>query len=113
MCLSFKGIQLGAEFATLEFMCSFAKMTKLLLNLINHNTFNCVQGTLGYVPQQSWIESKSIRDNILLGDYFRESEYWSLIEACALMPDLEVLPAGDQTFVGAKVSQIISSNFYA
>ena len=34
---------------------------------------------------------------------FNEHAYNSVIEACALKPDLAMLPAGDQTEIGEKV----------
>ena len=42
------------------------------------------------------------RDNIIFGDNFDETKYEAVIEACALIPDLKILPAGDQTEIGEK-----------
>uniref|UniRef100_A0A8C3UVV5 ABC-type glutathione-S-conjugate transporter n=1 Tax=Catharus ustulatus TaxID=91951 RepID=A0A8C3UVV5_CATUS len=42
-----------------------------------------IQGSLAYVPQQAWIQNQ-------------------VIKACALLPDLKLLPAGDQTEIGEK-----------
>lgn len=34
-----------------------------------------------------------------------ESRYKRVIEACALLPDIEILPSGDKTEIGEKVFQ--------
>ncbi|KAG5890605.1 hypothetical protein JTB14_005118 [Gonioctena quinquepunctata] len=59
-------------------------------------------GNVAYVSQQAWIQNATLKDNILFGKTFDESRYDSIIEACALKPDLDMLPAGDQTEIGEK-----------
>ncbi|XP_045427222.1 multidrug resistance-associated protein 1 isoform X1 [Pipistrellus kuhlii] len=61
-----------------------------------------IKGSLAYVPQQAWIQNDSLRENILFGRQLQESYYKSVIEACALLPDLEILPSGDRTEIGEK-----------
>ncbi|XP_030195268.1 canalicular multispecific organic anion transporter 2 isoform X1 [Gadus morhua] len=61
-----------------------------------------VRGSVAYVPQQAWIQNATLRDNILFGKPFAEQKYHSVLEACALTPDLEVLPGGDMTEIGEK-----------
>jgi len=65
----------------------------------------CVQGSVAYVAQQAWIQNMSLRDNILFGAAFDEHRYRAVIEACALQPDLDILPAGDMTEIGENVCQ--------
>ena len=62
------------------------------------------QGKIAYVPQQAWMQNATLRDNILFGKRFSKNKYETIIEACALKPDLEILPGGDQTEIGEKVS---------
>ncbi|XP_032429695.1 canalicular multispecific organic anion transporter 2 isoform X2 [Xiphophorus hellerii] len=62
----------------------------------------CVRGSVAYVPQQAWIQNATLRDNILFGKSFNESKYRRVLDACALTPDLEVLPGGDMTEIGEK-----------
>lgn len=64
------------------------------------------QGSLAYVPQQAWIQNATLKDNILFGSELDEARYQKVIKACALLPDLELLPAGDQTEIGEKVSAL-------
>ncbi|XP_050979758.1 ATP-binding cassette sub-family C member 3 isoform X1 [Labeo rohita] len=61
-----------------------------------------IRGSVAYVPQQAWIQNATLRDNILFGRPYVEQKYRSVLEACALTPDLEVLPGGDQTEIGEK-----------
>uniref|UniRef100_A0A8C9FD37 MRP2 protein n=1 Tax=Pavo cristatus TaxID=9049 RepID=A0A8C9FD37_PAVCR len=61
-----------------------------------------IQGSLAYVPQQAWIQNATLKDNILFGSELDEARYQKVIKACALLPDLELLPAGDQTEIGEK-----------
>ena len=58
---------------------------------------------MAYVPQQAWIQNDTLRDNILFGIAYNEQKYRCVLEACALTPDLEVLPGGDMTEIGEKV----------
>lgn len=60
-----------------------------------------LEGSLAFVAQIPWIENATIKDNILFGlplDVFR---YRKTLSACALWKDLEMLPDGDLTDVGA------------
>ncbi|KAM4852275.1 ATP-binding cassette sub-family C member 2 [Thomomys bottae] len=61
-----------------------------------------IKGTMAYVPQQSWIQNGTIKDNILFGSEFNEQKYNQVLEACALLPDLEILPGGDMAEIGEK-----------
>ncbi|XP_075889870.1 ATP-binding cassette sub-family C member 3 isoform X2 [Nelusetta ayraudi] len=61
-----------------------------------------IRGTVAYVPQQAWIQNATLRDNILFGQPYNEQKYCCVLEACALTPDLEVLPGGDMTEIGEK-----------
>jgi ATP-binding cassette subfamily C (CFTR/MRP) protein 1 len=61
-----------------------------------------VDGSIAYVPQQAWILNTTLRNNILFGKEYNEEFYNQVLIACALKPDLEILPAGDQTEIGEK-----------
>uniref|UniRef100_A0A8C8M6V6 ABC-type glutathione-S-conjugate transporter n=1 Tax=Oncorhynchus tshawytscha TaxID=74940 RepID=A0A8C8M6V6_ONCTS len=61
-----------------------------------------VQGSVAFVPQQAWIQNATLRDNILFGYPLEDSRFQATLEACALGPDLELLPGGDQTEIGEK-----------
>ncbi|XP_071120825.1 multidrug resistance-associated protein 1-like isoform X2 [Mytilus edulis] len=61
-----------------------------------------VKGSVGYVPQQAWIQNCTLQDNILFGNDMEQGKYHQVIDACALQPDLDILPAGDSTEIGEK-----------
>ncbi|XP_023240929.1 multidrug resistance-associated protein 1-like [Centruroides sculpturatus] len=60
------------------------------------------QGSIAYVPQKAWIQNATLRDNILFTQEWNEYDYSLVLESCALLPDLEVLPGGDLTEIGEK-----------
>lgn len=59
-------------------------------------------GTIAYVAQQAWIQNSTLQDNILFGKPMKKDFYDKVIEACALKPDIAMLPGGDQTEIGEK-----------
>ncbi|XP_062606443.1 multidrug resistance-associated protein 1-like [Saccostrea cucullata] len=59
-----------------------------------------VRGTVAYVPQQAWIQNNSVQNNILFSRPMRSAFYQKVIKECALQPDLDILPSGDQTEIG-------------
>uniref|UniRef100_A0A8C6XH06 ABC-type glutathione-S-conjugate transporter n=1 Tax=Naja naja TaxID=35670 RepID=A0A8C6XH06_NAJNA len=61
-----------------------------------------VKGSVAYVPQLPWIQNATLKDNILFGHPLNELKYQTVLEACALKQDLEMLPGGDQTEIGEK-----------
>ncbi|MCJ8749120.1 hypothetical protein PDJAM_G00172600 [Pangasius djambal] len=69
-----------------------------------HNLSGSVQikGSVAYVPQQAWIQNATVKDNILFGSDADEQKFQTVVEACALQPDLELLPGGAQTEIGEK-----------
>ncbi|CAH3029808.1 unnamed protein product [Porites evermanni] len=62
----------------------------------------CIRGKIGFVPQQAWIFSGSVRQNIIFGQTFEEDRYHKVIRACALEQDVDLLPEGDWTLIGEK-----------
>ncbi|XP_043474514.1 multidrug resistance-associated protein 1 isoform X1 [Leptopilina heterotoma] len=60
------------------------------------------KGSIAYVSQQAWIQNATLQDNILFGKTLDKTIYNRVVEACALGPDLKMLPAGDQTEIGEK-----------
>uniref|UniRef100_A0A7N8XKB9 ATP-binding cassette, sub-family C (CFTR/MRP), member 2 n=1 Tax=Mastacembelus armatus TaxID=205130 RepID=A0A7N8XKB9_9TELE len=61
-----------------------------------------IKGSLAFVPQQAWIQNATLRDNILFGSPHEDKRLQEVVEACALVPDLELLPGGDLTEIGEK-----------
>ncbi|CAL1540417.1 unnamed protein product, partial [Lymnaea stagnalis] len=61
-----------------------------------------VKGSVSYVAQQAWIQNATVKDNILFNKPLDQTYYDSVVKACALTTDLEILPAGDLTEIGEK-----------
>ena len=61
-----------------------------------------IRGTIAYVGQQAWIINATLKDNIVFGRPFNEDLYQKTVEACGLVPDIEMLPAGDATEIGER-----------
>ena len=57
---------------------------------------------MGYFAQTPFILNETLRENILLGAPMDEAWYQRVLSACALLPDLKVLPGGDMTQIGEK-----------
>ncbi|XP_077634918.1 ATP-binding cassette sub-family C member 2 isoform X1 [Crocuta crocuta] len=77
-------------------------MSAMLGEMENVHGHITIKGTIAYVPQQSWIQNGTIKDNILFGSELDEKRYQQVLEACALLPDLKVLPGGDLVEIGEK-----------
>ncbi|VFV31197.1 multidrug resistance-associated [Lynx pardinus] len=60
------------------------------------------KGSVAYVAQQAWIQNCILQENILFGSTMQKQFYEQVLEACALLPDLEQLPNGDQTEIGER-----------
>jgi ABC-type multidrug transport system fused ATPase/permease subunit len=64
----------------------------------------CINGRTCYAPQQAWIKNATVKNNILFNraSAFDEDFYQKVIENCQLLPDLRIMPAGDETEIGEK-----------
>ncbi|KAL8950390.1 MAG: hypothetical protein Q9222_003570 [Ikaeria aurantiellina] len=56
--------------------------------------------TVGYCAQTPWLQSMSIRDNILFISPYEEARYKKVLKACALTQDLATFKHGDLTNIG-------------
>ena len=61
-----------------------------------------VNGSVSFVPQQAWMQNATLQYNITFGRRYNEKMYNRVLDACALRPDLEILPSGDATEIGEK-----------
>ncbi|XP_050173260.1 multidrug resistance-associated protein 1 [Myiozetetes cayanensis] len=77
-------------------------LSALLGEMDKKEGYVVVKGSVAYVPQQAWVQNATLEDNIIFGREMNESRYKRVIEACALLPDIEILPSGDKTEIGEK-----------
>lgn len=59
-------------------------------------------GSRAFCPQYAWIQNATARENIVFGQPFDRKRYRDVIDACALKPDFDMLPNGDQTEIGER-----------
>ncbi|KAK5164037.1 ATP-binding cassette transporter yor1 [Saxophila tyrrhenica] len=64
-----------------------------------HVTFG---STRAFCPQYAWIQNATVKQNIVFGRDYDRKWYNEVIDACALRPDLEMLPSGDMTEIGER-----------
>ncbi|KAL8672957.1 MAG: hypothetical protein Q9168_002590 [Polycauliona sp. 1 TL-2023] len=55
-----------------------------------------------FCPQYAWIQNATVRDNIIFGKEYQRGWYDKVVDACALRPDLDMLPHGDMTEIGER-----------
>lgn len=55
-----------------------------------------------FCPQYAWVQNATVRDNITFGRDMDRDFYHRVTGACALHPDFEMLPDGDQTEIGER-----------
>ncbi|KAL7747706.1 hypothetical protein RI367_006995 [Sorochytrium milnesiophthora] len=61
-----------------------------------------VYGSLAYCPQEPWIASSTIRDNIVLNDQTAQANVFSAVTAACLDADLDAMPHRLGTHIGEK-----------
>ncbi|CAL8077701.1 unnamed protein product [Calicophoron daubneyi] len=69
-----------------------------------------LKGSIAYVPQSAWLQQMTLRENVCFGQPVGEHGqsacgmdwYQTVVSACALQPDIDRLPGGDQTELGEK-----------
>jgi len=77
-------------------------VSALLGHMMREKGAACVRGRVAYAAQSPFIFSGTVRSNILFGRPFEPRRYRRALRACALEPDLRILPAHDQTEIGEK-----------
>ncbi|KAF9899576.1 hypothetical protein EC991_008613 [Linnemannia zychae] len=61
-----------------------------------------VRGQVAYAAQQAWILNATLKENITFGQEFDQMKYDQVIYVSGLVPDIAMLPAGDQTEIGER-----------
>lgn len=57
---------------------------------------------MAYVSQASWIQSGTVRENVLFGKAMDREKYLEAIRVCALDKDIETFDYGDLTEIGQR-----------
>jgi ATP-binding cassette, subfamily C (CFTR/MRP), member 1 len=61
-----------------------------------------VRGSIAYVAQTAWIKNETLQTNVLFGSTYDAAHYADTVRVCALGPDIEMLPGGNQCEIGEK-----------
>lgn len=79
---------------------------ELTLGLVHLPGLGAAVGDLtelvAYCLQLAWLLNDSVRSNIVFALRFEQQRYDAVVEACGLLRDFAILPAGDQTEIGEK-----------
>ncbi|XP_008067103.1 multidrug resistance-associated protein 6 [Carlito syrichta] len=59
-----------------------------------------IKGPVAYVPQEAWVQSSSVAENVCFRQELDLLWLETVLEACALRPDLDGFPAGVHTPIG-------------
>ncbi|EAS07787.3 ABC transporter family protein (macronuclear) [Tetrahymena thermophila SB210] len=65
-----------------------------------------INGSLAYVAQNHWLQSKTIKENILFGQDYNKLLYNKCIELCELQQDLEQFSKGDLKILSSEGSNL-------
>ena len=77
-------------------------LNAILGEMIRNDSQINTRGRVAYVPQQAWIQNATVEYNIYFGQGSDKSRYQQVLEACALLPNLQMLPGSDQMEIGEK-----------
>ncbi|KAI1903969.1 hypothetical protein AGOR_G00000870 [Albula goreensis] len=58
--------------------------------------------SVAYASQKPWLLNTSVVDNITFEMPLNKQRYKTVIDACSLQPDIDILPQGDQTEIGER-----------
>ncbi|KAG0012631.1 hypothetical protein BGZ80_011617 [Entomortierella chlamydospora] len=74
----------------------------LIGEMYKHQGTVRICGRVAYAAQQAWIVNATLKDNITFGLEFDQEKYDSIVAASGLLPDIDMLPAGDMTEIGER-----------
>ncbi|KAM0947029.1 putative ABC-type xenobiotic transporter [Dioscorea sansibarensis] len=61
-----------------------------------------VFGSTAYLPQSAWIQTGTVRDNVLFGKHMERRLYDEVTQGCALDRDISLWIDGDMTLIGER-----------
>uniref|UniRef100_A0A3B3RAC6 ATP-binding cassette, sub-family C (CFTR/MRP), member 8 n=1 Tax=Paramormyrops kingsleyae TaxID=1676925 RepID=A0A3B3RAC6_9TELE len=65
-------------------------------------TWNRKRGSVAYASQKPWLLNATLVENITFEMPLNKQRYRTVIDACSLQPDIDILPQGDQTEIGER-----------
>uniref|UniRef100_A0A8C3GQR6 ATP binding cassette subfamily C member 8 n=1 Tax=Cairina moschata TaxID=8855 RepID=A0A8C3GQR6_CAIMO len=70
------------------------------------------RGSVAYASQKPWLLNATVEENITFESSFNKQRYKAVIDACSLQPDIDILPHGDQTQIGERVSKQLWASIF-
>lgn len=67
-----------------------------------HGQVTLCASSRAYCPQRAWIQNATLKENIVFGQPLDHEMYNRVIQACCLDPDIDALPAGEETEIGER-----------
>uniref|UniRef100_A0A4W3IJK9 ATP-binding cassette, sub-family C (CFTR/MRP), member 8 n=1 Tax=Callorhinchus milii TaxID=7868 RepID=A0A4W3IJK9_CALMI len=64
--------------------------------------YRIMKSSVAYAAQKPWLMNTTVEENIIFGNPFNKQRYKTVIDACSLEPDIDILPQGDQTLIGER-----------
>jgi ABC-type multidrug transport system fused ATPase/permease subunit len=112
-----KALNLSIPLKSLTLLCgpTGSGKTTILMGLLgelqlHYGKVNFPNIACAFSSQSAWIMNATIKENILFGSEYDEERYVQVLQACALLPDLQSIPGGDMTEIGEKGINL--SGFY-
>lgn len=83
---------------------STSNIVNIIVDMTLHGYIICFSrdSSVAYCSQRPWLLNTNVRENILFGQPMKRRRYAEVIAACALQPDLDILPAQDLTEIGER-----------
>ena len=75
-------------------------------NVVDGNSCVVINGDVIYAPQQAWVMSSSIRENIVFFNKFNAKRYEEVVKACQLEKDFKEIDKGDQAQINSSSANI-------
>ncbi|KAL8643916.1 MAG: hypothetical protein Q9226_008040, partial [Calogaya cf. arnoldii] len=99
-----KSLLLAAILGEADKICGIVRAPQPPLQRYDHKANKSdwiIDAAVAFVAQIPWIENATIKDNILFGLPFDKERYDKVLSSCALTKDLDMLPDGELTEIGA------------
>jgi ATP-binding cassette, subfamily C (CFTR/MRP), member 1 len=72
------------------------------MHILNKSGKINIDGKIALVTQQAWIQNATVKKNILFNNSYDKEFYKRVLVCCSLLPDLKIMPEGDDTEIGEK-----------
>uniref|UniRef100_A0A4W3IWQ5 ATP-binding cassette, sub-family C (CFTR/MRP), member 8 n=1 Tax=Callorhinchus milii TaxID=7868 RepID=A0A4W3IWQ5_CALMI len=73
-----------------------------IINTEQDTAVDVRKSSVAYAAQKPWLMNTTVEENIIFGNPFNKQRYKTVIDACSLEPDIDILPQGDQTLIGER-----------